>query len=171
MWASHSPRARSSGKVATVAELAGSIAHELNQPLMSILANAQAAKKWLNADLPNVTEVNSAIERTIRNTRAADETMKHIRALFKQKSVEKKEVNISDIILEVVRIVQEDPKKRSVQIECRFEESLPAISVDQIQIQQVFINLIVNAMPSTNLLSAPLRQMYFLHTQNTLSLR
>jgi PAS domain S-box-containing protein len=132
-------------RLATVAELAGSIAHELNQPLMSILANAQAAKKWLNGAPSNVTEVNSSIERIIRDARAADETMQHIRALFKQESFDKKDVNIPDIIREVVRIVQEDPKKRDVPIQCHFEESLPAVPVDQIQIQQVFINLIVNA--------------------------
>src|SRR5216683_139573 len=132
-------------RLATVAELAGSIAHELNQPLMSILANAQAAKRWLNAAPPYVTEVNSSIERIIRDARAADETMQHIRALFKQESFDKKDVNIPDIIREVVRIVQEDPKKRVVPIECHFEESLPAVLVDQIQIQQVLINLIVNA--------------------------
>jgi PAS domain S-box-containing protein len=132
-------------RLATVAELAGSIAHELNQPLMSILANAQAAKRWLNAAPPNVTEVNSSIERVIRDARAADETMQHIRALFKQESFDKKDVNIPDILREVVRVVQEDPKKRDVPIECRFEESLPVVHVDQIQILQVFINLIVNA--------------------------
>jgi C4-dicarboxylate-specific signal transduction histidine kinase len=131
--------------LATVAELAGSIAHELNQPLMSILANAQAAKRWLNAAPPNVMEVNSSIERIIRDARAADETMQHIRALFKQESFDKKHVNIPDIIREVVRIVREDPKKRDVPIEYHFEESLPAVPVDQIQIQQVLINLIVNA--------------------------
>jgi C4-dicarboxylate-specific signal transduction histidine kinase len=132
-------------RLATVAELAASIAHELNQPLMSILANAQAAKKWLNADPPNVTNVNSSIERTIRDARAADETMRHIRALFKQESFEKKDATIPTILREVVRIVQEDPKKRDVPVECHFEESLPAVSIDQIQVQQVFINLIVNA--------------------------
>ncbi len=132
-------------RLATVAELAGSIAHELNQPLMSILANAQAAKRWLNAAPPNVMEVNSSIERIIRDARAADETMQHIRALFKQESFDKKHVNIPDIIREVVRIVREDPKKRDVPIEYHFEESLPAVPVDQIQIQQVLINLIVNA--------------------------
>jgi hypothetical protein len=132
-------------RLATVAELSGSIAHELNQPLMSILANAQAAKRWLNAAPPNMTEVNSSIERIIRDARAADETMQHIRALFKQESFDKKDVNIPDVIREVVRIVQEDPKKRDVPIQCHFEESLPAVPVDQIQIQQVFINLIVNA--------------------------
>jgi C4-dicarboxylate-specific signal transduction histidine kinase len=132
-------------RLATVAELAGSIAHELNQPLMSILANAQAAKRWLNAAPSNVMEANSSIERIIRDARAADETMQHIRALFKQESFVKKDVKISDVLNEVVRIVQEDPKKRAVQVECHSEEFLPAVPVDQIQIQQVFINLIVNA--------------------------
>jgi PAS domain S-box-containing protein len=132
-------------RLATVAELAGSIAHELNQPLMSVLANAQAAKRWLNAASPNMTEVNSSIERIIRDARGADETMQHIRALFKQESFDKKDVNIPNILREVVRVVQEDPKKRDVPIECRFEECLPVVHVDQIQIQQVFINLIVNA--------------------------
>ena len=112
---------------------------------MSILANAQAAKRWLNAAKPNMTEVNSSIDRIIRDARTADETMQHIRALFKEESLDKRDVNIPDILREVVRVVQEDPKKRDVPIKCHFEESLPAIHVDQIQIQQVFINLIVNA--------------------------
>ena len=132
-------------RLATVAELAASIAHQLNQPLMSILANAQAAKRWWNAAKPNVTEVSSSIERVIRDACAAGETMQHIRALFKQESFDKRNVDIADILWEVVRVVQEDPKKRDVPIECHFEESLPVVRVDQIQIQQVFINLIVNA--------------------------
>ena len=65
-------------RLATVAELSGPIAPQLNQPLMSILANAQAAKRWLNAAPPNMTEVNSSIERTIRDARAPDEKMQHI---------------------------------------------------------------------------------------------
>jgi PAS domain S-box-containing protein len=132
-------------RLATVAELAASIAHELNQPLTSILASAQAAKKWLNVDLPNVTEVNTSIERIIRDARSADEAMLHIRMLFKQESFDKREVNIPGMICDVVRIVQEDPKKRAVPIECLFEESLAPIQVDKIQIQQVLINLIFNA--------------------------
>jgi PAS domain S-box-containing protein len=132
-------------RLATVAELAGSIAHELNQPLMSILANAQAAKRWLSAIPPNVAEMNSSIDCVIRDAHSADNTMQHIRALFKQESFDKKDVNIPHILREVVRIVQEDPKKRGIPIEYHFEESLPAVFIDQIQIQQVFINLLVNA--------------------------
>jgi PAS domain S-box-containing protein len=132
-------------RLATVAELAASIAHELNQPLASILANAQAAKRWLNAASPNMTEVDSSIERTIRDARAADETMQHIRALFKQESFVKEDVKLPDILNEVVRVVQEDPKKRAVPVECHVDECLPEVPVDRIQVQQVFINLIVNA--------------------------
>jgi PAS domain S-box-containing protein len=132
-------------RLATVAELAGSIAHELNQPLTSVLANAQAAKRWMTTAPVNVEEVNSSIDKIVRDARAADQTMQHIRALFKQESFDKKEVSIPNILREVVRIVQEDPKKRDVPIECQFEEPLPLVFIDQIQIQQVFINLIVNA--------------------------
>jgi PAS domain S-box-containing protein len=132
-------------RLVTFAELACSIAHELSQPLMSILANAQAAKRWLNASPSNLAEANSAIERVIRDTRAADETMQHIRALFKQESFDKKDVSIPEILCDVARVVQEDPTKRDVPIEFHFEQPLPVVHVDQIQIQQVFMNLIVNA--------------------------
>jgi len=132
-------------KIATIAELSASIAHELNQPLMAVLGNAQAAKHWLAANPPNLTETNASIERILRAIRSADETMQHIRALFKRESFEKREANIPDMIGVAIRFVHEDPNKRGVLIDCQFDAHLPAVSVDQIQIQQVFINLILNA--------------------------
>ena len=132
-------------KIATVAELSASIAHELNQPLMAVLGNAQAAKRWLTASPPNLTETNASIERILRDIRSADKTMQHIRALFKRESFEKREANITDIIGEAVRLVHEGPNKRAVLIDCHFDAHLPTVSVDQIQIQQVLCNLISNA--------------------------
>ena len=132
-------------QIATVAELSASIAHELNQPLMAILGNAQAAKRWLNAWPPNITEVNKSIERIMRDARAADETMQHIRALFKQEPVVKKEASISNMMREVARLVQEDPKRPKVQIDWSFDENLPKVPIDHIPIQEVFTNLISNA--------------------------
>src|ERR1700733_16257651 len=88
-------------KIATVAELSASIAHELNQPLMAVLGNAQAAKRWLAANPPNLAETNTSIERILRATRSADDTMQHIRALFKRESFEKKEANVPDTIREL----------------------------------------------------------------------
>jgi PAS domain S-box-containing protein len=132
-------------RIATVAELSASIAHELNQPLMAVLGNAQAAKRWLATNPPNLIETNTSIERILRAIRSADETMQHIRALFKRESFEKTEANVPDMIREAVRLVHEDPKKSAVLIDCDFDGHLPTVSVDQIQIQQVLCNLILNA--------------------------
>ncbi|WP_051978694.1 sensor histidine kinase [Edaphobacter aggregans] len=132
-------------RIATVAELSASIAHELNQPLMAVFLNAQAAKRWLAANPPNLVQTNTSIDRILRDARAADEAMQHIRALFKQESFDKTEASIPEIMAEAVRLVQEDPNKREIPIDRDFDENLPNVSVDPIQIQQVFINLISNA--------------------------
>jgi PAS domain S-box-containing protein len=132
-------------RIATVAELSASIAHELNQPLMAVLGNAQAAKRWLVANPPNLTETTSSIDRILRDIRSADETMQHIRALFKSEPYKKSDESVLDIIRESLRFVHEDPNKREVQIDWSVEGSLPPICVDRLQTQQVFINLILNA--------------------------
>lgn len=132
-------------RIATVAELSASIAHELNQPLMSVLANAQAGKRWLARNPPNLEETNASIDRILRDARGADETMQRIRALFKREAFEKKDANIGDIVGKAVQVVQEDPTKREIPIDTFLDEHLPSVSVDPIQIQEVFINLISNA--------------------------
>jgi PAS domain S-box-containing protein len=137
-------------KIATVAELSASIAHELNQPLMAVLGNAQAAKRWLAANPPDLTETNASIERILKDIRSADEAMQHIRALFKSEPYEKSDENVVDIIRESLRFVHEDPNKREVRIDWSIEDSLPLICVDRIQTQQVFINLITNAIEATD---------------------
>src|ERR1700733_10515958 len=133
-------------RIATVAELSASIAHELNQPLMAVLANAQATKRWLAAAPPNLEEAATSIDRVIRYSRGADATMQHIRALFRRDTFEKKEAGLFEILNEAVRLVQEDPTKRRVTVESEIAKELPKISVDPIQVQEVLINLITNAM-------------------------
>ncbi len=95
---------------------------------------------------PNLLETNASIERIIRDARAADQVMQHIRGLFKQESFEKKQVSIRDVLSEAVRFVRGDPRKHDVSIDWQLDEHLPRVSVDLTQIQQVFINLISNAM-------------------------
>jgi signal transduction histidine kinase/HAMP domain-containing protein len=131
-------------RIATVAELSASIAHELNQPLTSVVANAQAARRWLLSNPPNFPETMTSIERVLRDGRTADERMQHIRALFKRESFEKKEAKISVLVCEAIRLVREDSNKAEVPIDLQFDDDLPAIVVDPIQIQEVLINLVSN---------------------------
>ncbi len=132
-------------RIAMVAELSASIAHELNQPLTSVLANAQASKRWLAATPPNLEEVAASIERVVRDARSADQRMQNIRALFRRESFDRKEASVPEMINEAVRLVQEDANKRAVPIQCIFDKDLPLVVVDPILIQEIFINLISNA--------------------------
>jgi C4-dicarboxylate-specific signal transduction histidine kinase len=132
-------------RFATVAELSASIAHQLNQPLTSMLANAHAAKCWLAAEPPNLMEAIASIDRIAREVRAAGETMERIRALFKQESLDQKEASVPDMMRDAVRLVVEAPNKLEVPISLHSDENLPKVWVDPLAIQEVFINLISNA--------------------------
>jgi PAS domain S-box-containing protein len=131
-------------QIATVAELSASIAHELNQPLTSVIANAQACKRWLAASPPNLSEARASVESVVRDARSADETMLSIRALFKRQTFQKRERNVKDMVLEAVRLLREDETRRTADIDLDLPDGLPAVFVDQIQIQQVLLNLITN---------------------------
>jgi PAS domain S-box-containing protein len=131
-------------RVATVAELSASIAHELNQPLTSVIANAQAGRRWLAATPPNVMAAARSIDMILRDGRAADETMQSIRDLFKRQSVRKSRTRVEDMVWEAVRLVHEDTQRRKTPIQCVFKYGLPMVLADRIQIQQVLMNLICN---------------------------
>jgi PAS domain S-box-containing protein len=131
-------------RVATVAELSASIAHELNQPLTSVIANAQAGRRWLAATPPNVTEAARSIDMILRDGRAADDTMQNIRALFKRQTIRKSRTRVCEMVLEAVRLVHEDSERKKTPIECVFTQGLPMVLADRIQIQQVLMNLICN---------------------------
>ncbi|MFM0726909.1 PAS domain-containing protein [Paraburkholderia strydomiana] len=136
-------------QIATVAELSASIAHELNQPLTSVIANAQACKRWLAASPPNLTEARASVESVVRDARSADDTMQSIRALFKRQTCQKLQRNVKDMVLGAVRLLWEDESRHTADIEFDLPASLPAVFVDQIQIQQVLLNLIMNGIEAT----------------------
>jgi PAS domain S-box-containing protein len=136
-------------RIATVGELSASIAHELNQPLTSVIANAQACKRWLAASTPDLTEARASVENVVRDARSADETMQSIRALFKRQTFQKRERNVKDMILGAVRLLREDETRRTADIDFDLPDGLPPVFVDQIQIQQVLLNLISNGIEAT----------------------
>ncbi|MEM5453566.1 PAS domain-containing protein [Paraburkholderia phytofirmans] len=136
-------------RIATVAEISASIAHELNQPLTSVIVNAHACRRWLEANPPNLDKARSSVEGILRDGRAADETMQSIRTLFKRESFKKSQCNIPCMVRDAVRLLKEDPSMRDAAITPEFPDNLPDANVDQIQIQQVLINLISNAIEAT----------------------
>ena len=133
-------------RFATAAELSSSIVHQLNEPLTSMLANAQAAKRWLAAEPPNLMEAIASIDRIARDARDAGRAMGQIEALVNQASLDKREATIPDLMSEAVRLVREDPNMREVPIEWHCDENVPRVCVDSAAIREVLINLISKAM-------------------------
>jgi len=131
-------------QAATVAELSASIAHEINQPLAGIVANAQACQTWLSGDNPNLPRARAAIERIIRDAHAAADIVRRIRALFKQTPPAKTSLHINEAVDEVSRLAQDELRRRGVSMELDLAQSLPVLLADRIQIQQVLMNLIRN---------------------------
>jgi len=139
----------------TVAELSASVVHQVNEPLTSMLANAQAAKRWLAAETPNLMEAIASIDRIARDAHAAGRTMGQIHALVKQASLDKREASIPDLISEAVRLVLEDPNMCEVTTQCHCDESLPGVCVAPLAIQEVFIRLISIAIEALENRSPP----------------
>ncbi|AGH48464.1 PAS/PAC sensor signal transduction histidine kinase [Sphingomonas sp. MM-1] len=132
-------------RVATLGELAASIAHEVNQPLAAIVNFGEAAKRWLNRPEPDMAEAAAAIERMIGDSRRASDIIGRIRAMA-TKSVPKPTLfHPCEAVKEAVQLVRHDMQARGVALSIAEVEAVPRVRADRIQIQQVAVNLIVNA--------------------------
>jgi PAS domain S-box-containing protein len=127
------------------AEISASIAHEINQPLTSVLVNAQACARWLKAVPPKVEEAVASVDRIVRDARAVDAVMYNVRFLFKRQPAVKAPYNMVDLIQDAVSLIREDVNRRFTPIEYDFEEPVLIVVVDRFQIQQIIINLVGNA--------------------------
>jgi PAS domain S-box-containing protein len=132
-------------RVATVGELTASIAHEINQPLAAVVTNANASLRWLSRDLPNLAEACEAIRRIIRDGNRAGEVISRMRALFKKAGTTKERLDINQAIEEVVTLAQTEVQRNRVSLQSRLANDLLPVMGDRIQLQQVILNLIINA--------------------------
>jgi len=132
-------------QLATIAELSASIAHEINQPLASVVTNAHACQTWLLHDPPNLERAQATLERIIRDGHSAAEVVRRIRALFKEAAPVKAPLDINQIVAEVLRVLSEELRDNSIIVETGPETDLPMIEADHVQIQQTLINLVHNA--------------------------
>ena len=132
-------------QLATIAELSASIAHEVNQPLAAVAANAEACMQWLSSSPPNVQRATSAAQRIRRDGSAAAEVVRRVRALFKQEPPKITPLPIEEVIQEVLRLVRRQIGRSAIELATRFENPLPLIAADKLQMQQVLMNLVTNA--------------------------
>lgn len=132
-------------QAASLAELSASIAHEVNQPLAAIVATSHACRRWLSADPPNLERAAITLERIIRDANSASEVVSRIRALFSQMGKARMPADITEVIAEVRRLMADELAIKRVHVETEFERNLPPALIDRVQIQQVFVNLIRNA--------------------------
>jgi PAS domain S-box-containing protein len=135
-------------RVATLGELTASIAHELNQPLAAVVNNATACVHWLAAQ--NLEEARQCAEFVIADGHRAGEIIARIRALAKKAPSRKDWVDVNDTILEIIALARSQVQSNGVSLRTRLDEDVPLILGDRIQLQQVLLNLIINAIEAMN---------------------
>ncbi len=132
-------------RISTMGELAASLAHELNQPLTAILSNAQAALRFMASKSPDLEEIREILKEIVEDNSRASQIIRGIRALVKQEEVEFTAVDLAGVIDDVMMLVHSDAVLQNVQISFKRSSDLPHVRGDRVQLQQVMLNLLVNA--------------------------
>ncbi len=146
-------------RVMTMGELTASIAHEINQPLAAVVANANACIRWLANPTPNLDEAREAISRIVRDGNRASDVIGRIRALVKKGDTEKTLLDINEVIQEVVSLIHSEIQKSGVVLKMQLAVGLPRILGDRIQLQQVILNLVMNGIEAMNAVTDRPREM------------
>lgn len=132
-------------RVTMLGELSGSLAHELNQPLTAILSNAQAAQRFIARPDLDKEELGEILQDIVEADQRAGEVIRSLRALFKKGQVERQVVNLNAIISDVLKLVRSDALNRRVTVQTDLDPREPSVVADPVQLQQVLLNLILNA--------------------------
>lgn len=132
-------------RVTTVGELTTSIAHEVNQPLAAVVTNGNACLRWLAAKPPNLDEARRAVERIIRDANRASDVIARIRTFLKKGEPVKRRINPNRIVREIIPLVEAEASRHNVSVQIKLATNSPLVAGDRVQLQQVLLNLVVNA--------------------------
>jgi len=131
-------------RVALLAELSGSLAHELNQPLTSILSNAQAAQRFMAHQPPNLAEVSESLSNIVESDKRAGEVIRRLRAMLRKEPADFRRIELNEVVQDVLRLIRSDLLDKNIEVLLDLQTDLPASEGDYVQLQQVLLNLIVN---------------------------
>jgi signal transduction histidine kinase len=129
----------------TATQMAASIAHEINQPLTAIVANGSAALRWLARAPPDIAEVSAALKDVVRDGQRAGEVIASLRGMFRKDDPKQTLSDVNQLIREVLTLVDADLRAQRVSLVARLNDGVPRVLADRVQLQQVFMNLIANA--------------------------
>ena len=144
-------------RITTMGELSASIAHEVNQPLAAMVASAGAGKRWLAQEPPNVEKAVGAFDRIVSDASRAGEVIARIRRMTKGEVAPSEPFDFNAAVSEAVRFVQTEAERREVQLNLELADDLPDVLADKVKIEQVALNLLLNAIEATALVEAPAR--------------
>jgi len=136
-------------QVLTMGELTSSIAHEVNQPLTAVVNYGNACLEWLSANPPNLEEARLAAETIVKDGTRAAAVLGRIRALFQKQPLSTEWLDMNAVIQELIALLKHELTKRRVSLRTELGANLPRVKADRVQLQQVLLNLIVNAMEAT----------------------
>jgi len=139
------------GRVASLGELTASIAHEVNQPLAATVANANACLRWLAAEPPNLDEARHAVESIVKDGNRASGIIARVRALTQPRPARITSVDINEIVRETLALCDGELKANGIVVQARLAPAVPRLKGDAIQLQQVVLNLILNAIDAINM--------------------
>ncbi|PWU05987.1 MAG: hypothetical protein C5B51_13255, partial [Terriglobia bacterium] len=152
-------------RVSMMGELAASVAHEVNQPLTGIVSNGSACLRFLGNDAPDLEEVREAVRDIVRDGKRAGEVIARIRALAKRAAPPREPLDLNETIQEVLALVGDEARRKAVAIRTEFADDLFPVFGDRVQLQQVLLNLVMNAMDAMSSVEDRERQLA-IRTQN-----
>jgi len=146
-------------RVATLGELSASIAHEVNQPLAAIITNGEAALRWMARKEPDLGEAQDALRRVIQDGERASEVIRRIRALTRKNEQNRTALDLNAVIEESLALVQREIAGRHIVLNLDLAPDLPAVEAERIQLQQVLINLLLNAVQAMDAVAPETRRL------------
>ena len=141
-------------RVTTMGELTASLAHEIKQPIAAAVTDAGTCLRWLARDRPDIEEAREAVSRIIKDVTRATEITGRIHSLFKKGETQRELVDVNEIIREMIALLRDEAGRYSISIHTELATHLPTIRADRVQLQQVFLNLMLNAIDAMHKMNA-----------------